>query len=153
MKRKRDTIIGMAFLLVLGVSCLYALGGPEKSSAVNTDTEWMWNNYDLALEKAQAENKVILIDFWANWCKECKEMDKNAFQNPRVRTLLHKCVLLKVDVDDVPQLKSQFLVVGMPTVVVVSPDGTEITRAVGYHTADEMYKVLKDVLEEGEYDN
>jgi thiol:disulfide interchange protein len=147
MKRKRDTLIGMAFLIVLGVSCLYVLCGPEEKHAVNTDENWMWNDYDLALEKAQAENRAILIDFWAVWCKECKEMDKHAFQDPHVRSLLDEFILLKVDVDDVPQLKSQFLVVGMPTVVVVSPDGTEITRAVGYQTADQMYKVLKEALE------
>lgn len=147
MKKKRDTLIGAAFLIVLGVSCLYVLGGTKENRAVYTDAEWMWNNYDLALEKAQAENRAVIIDFWAVWCKECKEMDKHAFQDPEVRSLLDEFVLLKVDVDVVPQLKSQFLIVGMPTVVVVSPDGTEITRAVGYQTADQMYKVLKEVLE------
>lgn len=146
MNQKRDSIVGVAFLIVLGLSCLYVLGGKEDTRAYHSSVDWMWNDYSTALEKAKAEDKYILVDFWAIWCTECKKMDRIAFQDPEVQHLLENFVLLKVDVDKVPQLKSQFLVSGMPTVVVVDAHGEEVARAVGYQTAEQMKKVLKEVL-------
>ncbi len=146
MSQKRDTIIGVTFLIVLGVSCLYVLGGKEDTRDYHSSVDWMWNDYTRALEKAKAENKYILVDFWAVWCTECKKMDKKAFQDPEVQHLLEDFVLLKVDVDKVPQLKSQFLVAGLPTVVVVDANGEEVTRAIGYQTAEQMKKVLREVF-------
>jgi thiol:disulfide interchange protein len=153
MNRKRDMTVGMAFLIVLGVSCLYVLGGNEDEGGVTSNTglnhtqsEWIWNDYELALNKARTENKLVLIDFWAMWCKECKEMNEEAFENPEVKYLLENFVLLIVDVDEVPSLKAQFLVAGMPTVLVVNSHGEEVARAVGYQTAEQMKKILEEAL-------
>jgi thiol:disulfide interchange protein len=163
MNRKRDMTVGIAFLIVLGVSCLYVLGGTEdekggisstglsstglSSTGLNhAQSEWIWNDYELALNEAGTENKLVLIDFWAVWCKECKEMNEEAFENPEVKYLLENFVLLIVDVDEVPSLKAQFLVVGMPTVLVVNSNGEEVARAVGYQNAEQLKKILEEVL-------
>ena len=143
---QKDTIVGVTFLIILGVSCLYVLGGKEDTHQYHGSREWMWNDYGTALEKAKSEEKYVLIDFWAIWCIECKKMDKTAFQDPEVQYLLEDFVLLKVDVDKVPQLKSQFLVAGLPTIVVVNGEGEEVTRAIGYQSAEQMKKVLREVL-------
>jgi thioredoxin-like negative regulator of GroEL len=74
-------------------------------------------------------------------------MDRVAFKDSEVCSLLDRCILLKVDVDVSPGLKSKFLVVGMPTVVVVSPEGEEVMRAVGYQTTEQIKKLLMEVLE------
>jgi thiol:disulfide interchange protein DsbD len=148
MSRKRDMIMGLVFLAVLGVSCLYVLGGNDDKSVTHlSPVTWVWNDYEKVMQQARAENKYVLIDFWAVWCEECKKMDRVAFRDPEVCGLLDRCILLKVDVDVVPELKSKFLVVGMPTVVVVSPEGEEVMRAVGYQTTEQIRKLLMEVLE------
>ncbi|MBU6998245.1 MAG: thioredoxin family protein [Theionarchaea archaeon] len=148
MNRKSDLIIGMAFLGVLGVSCLYVLGGNENSpESYSFSSNWVWNDYDRVMQQAQEENKYVIIDFWAVWCDECKKMDRVAFRDPEVCRLLGRCVLLKVDVDVIPELKSQFRVMGMPTVVIVSPEGDEVSRAVGYQTTEQIKRLLMEVLE------
>jgi thiol:disulfide interchange protein DsbD len=146
MVQRRDRIMGMAFLVILGMSCLYVLSGSEdrNKGSGQHDVNWIWNEYDLAKEKAQKENKYILIDFWAVWCTECKEMDVNAFQNPEVRELLKNFVLLKVDVDEVPQLRAQFHVGGMPVIIVVTSEGEEVARITGYQTAEQLVRFLKE---------
>lgn len=147
MSRKRDMIMGMAFLAVLGVSCLYVLGGNDDNSVTHSSpVPWVWNDYEKVMQQAQAENKYVVIDFWAVWCEECKKMDRVAFKDSEVCGLLDRCILLKVDVDVAPGLKSKFLVVGMPTVVVVSPEGKEVMRAVGYQTTEQIKKLLMEVL-------
>jgi thiol:disulfide interchange protein len=148
MSRKRDMIMGMAFLAVLGVSCFYVLGGNDDNAVTySSSVTWVWNDYEKVMQQAQAENKYVVIDFWAVWCEECKKMDRVAFRDSEVCGLLDRCILLKVDVDVAPGLKSQFLVVGMPTVVIVSPEGEEVMRAVGYQTTEQIKKLLEEVLE------
>ncbi|MBU7018748.1 MAG: thioredoxin family protein [Theionarchaea archaeon] len=147
MVQRRDRVMGMAFLVILGMSCLYVLSGSEdrNKGPGPYDVDWIWNEFDVAKEKAQKENKYILIDFWAVWCTECKEMDSNAFQNPEVREVLKNFVLLKVDVDEVPSLRTQFHVGGMPVIIVVSPEGEEVARITGYQTADQLVRFLRGV--------
>jgi thiol:disulfide interchange protein len=149
MVRKRDRIIGMIFLVGLGMSCLYVLSGSEdRRTGGHSSVDWMWNDYDAAMIRARAENTFVLIDFWAVWCKECKEMDEKGFQTPEVVQLLEGVVLLKVDIDEVPQLKAQFGVRGMPTIVVVNAHGEEVARAVGYQTAEQLTHLLEEGLQE-----
>ncbi|KYK33062.1 MAG: thioredoxin family protein [Theionarchaea archaeon] len=154
MNRKRDTRTGALLLVVLGVSCLYVYIGAENGSqsmnprvSAHLSAEWMWNDFDAALEKARSENKYVLIDFWAVWCKECKEMGKKGFKDPEVAALLTDFVLLKVDVDVVPQLKAQFAVGGLPVIVVVNAQGEEVARAVGYQDAEQLKQLLQDVID------
>ena len=148
MVQRRDRIMGMAFLVILGMSCLYVLSGSEDQNRGpgQSDVDWIWNEYDVVKEKAQKENKYILIDFWAVWCTECKEMDVKAFQSPEVKEVLKNFVLLKVDVDEVPQLRAQFHVGGMPVIVVVTPEGEEVARITGYQTAEQLVRFLKEVF-------
>lgn len=147
MGKKRDRIVGMTFLVGLAVSCLYVYNGTGNSRvSANSSVNWMWNDFDRALEKAQAENKCVLLDFWAVWCKECKEMDKE-FEDPEVFNLLDDFVLVKVDVDEVPQLKAQFAVGGLPVIVVVNNKGEEVARVVGYQDAGQLEQLLQQVQE------
>jgi thioredoxin-like negative regulator of GroEL len=73
-------------------------------------------------------------------------MEKNGFSDPEVSDLLNQFVLLKVDVDVVPELKARFSVVGMPTIVVVTADGEEVARVVGYQDAQQLKVFLGGIL-------
>ncbi len=155
MKRRRDTRIGALLLVIVGVSCLYVYIGAGSGSgsqrmnpraSADFSEGWIWNDFDAALEKARSEHKYVLIDFWAVWCKECKEMGKKGFRDPEVVALLTDFVLLKVDVDVVPQLKAQFAVGGLPVIVVVNAQGEEVARAVGYQDAEQLKQLLQDVI-------
>lgn len=92
--------------------------------------EWMYDE-EQALARAKAENKHVLIDFYADWCTACVELDKHTFTDPKVRErLTSQFIALKVDgtddTDEVLRLQSKYEVVGLPLVTVVTPDGRQL---------------------------
>lgn len=111
--------------------------------------EWM-HDEAAALAKAKAEGKHVLIDFFAEWCAACKELDKFTFTDPRVREVVAaKFVPLKVDgtedTDAVTALQSKYGVVGLPLVTVVGPDGVQLKdpRIEGFLEAEKFLKELE----------
>ncbi len=97
----------------------------EDTSAKTTGM--IWKPYSDALfNEALSNRKPIIIDFYADWCSACKELDRYTFTDVRVQLESDKFVLLKVDntveTDESSRLKSYFKVVGLPTVLFY--DGT-----------------------------
>jgi thiol:disulfide interchange protein DsbD len=105
-----------------------------------------------ALRVAKVENKPILIDFYADWCTACTELDKFTFTDPRVRAeVAAKFVALKVDgteeTDETRALQQKYGVVGLPLVTVVSPDGRQLPspKVAGFLEAEPFLKELAKV--------
>jgi thiol:disulfide interchange protein len=78
------------------------------------------------LQRAKAEGKMVLVDFWATWCKNCKQMDRVTFSDAGVRKRLGDFVVVKVQAEDFrdPRTKAileQFHVRGLPSYVVLQP--------------------------------
>ena len=83
-----------------------------------------------ARAKAKSEGKLVVIDFTAEWCKPCKQMDAETWANPRVKNWLAKhAIAVKVDVDQEPKLAQEFEVQAMPTVIILRND--QLTGARG----------------------
>ena len=79
-----------------------------------------------ALKKADKENKPVIIDFWASWCKNCTVMDKTTFKNKNVINKLEPYVKLKYQAERPNQMPEKqvleyFNVIGLPTYVVLKP--------------------------------
>lgn len=84
-------------------------------------------------------NKVVLVDFYADWCGPCKMMA------PHVKTMQEKygdkLTVLKVDTDRSPAVSQHFNITGIPLVKVYA-GGKEVYDKVGYHSAEELDAVL-----------
>ena len=99
------------------------------------------------LIQAQKEGKSVFIDFSANWCLPCKELEIKTFSDPKVHEALKNWILLKADLTQyssgpVEELKKSYGIMGVPTLVFVGPDGKEKKelRAVGFITVEEMLR-------------
>ena len=93
---------------------------------------------------AQAKGKTALLDFYADWCVSCKEMEKLTFVNPAVKARLAGSLLLQVDVtandaDDKALLK-RFGLFGPPGIILFDARGQEIadSRVIGYQNAEKF---------------
>jgi thiol:disulfide interchange protein DsbD len=103
---------------------------------------------DAALAQAKAQGKPAMLDFYADWCVSCKEMEKLTFTDSRVRQQFEGIVLLQADVtannaDDRALLK-RFRLFGPPGIIFFGKDGVEATqgRVIGYQDADRFLQAL-----------
>lgn len=97
-------------------------------------------------------NQPVMLDFYADWCVSCKEMEAFTFSDPQVINRMQKMLLLKADVtrntpDDRALLK-KFNLFGPPGIIFFNPGGTEIkeVRVVGFQKADQFAQNLDRVL-------
>jgi len=97
---------------------------------------------------AGAQGKPVMLDFYADWCVSCKEMEKLTFTDARVRTRFADMVLLQADVtannaDDKALLK-RFNLFGPPGIIFFDRQGREISggRVIGYQDADKFLRSL-----------
>lgn len=93
---------------------------------------------------ATAAGKPVMLDFYADWCTSCKEMERYTFSDKSVQAALSNAILLHADVtanDAVDQeLMHHFNILGPPTIAFYGPDGEERQnfRVVGYMKAPDF---------------
>jgi thiol:disulfide interchange protein DsbD len=93
---------------------------------------------DAAIRDANAAGKAVLFDFYADWCVECKRMERTTFADPAVLDRIDDLVTLKVDVTDQTDadkaLQQRFNIIGPPATLFFGCDGNELAalRLVGY---------------------
>jgi thiol:disulfide interchange protein DsbD len=101
---------------------------------------------------ATATGKPVMLDFYADWCVSCKEMEKYTFTDQGVQAALGNTVLLRADVtknDEEDQaLLKHFGIFGPPTIAFYDSAGQEQRnfRVVGYMKAPEFAAVLRQAL-------
>jgi thiol:disulfide interchange protein DsbD len=100
---------------------------------------------------ASAGGKIVMLDFYADWCVSCIEMEKLTFTDPKVKLVMDQMLLLQADVtandaDDKALLK-RFGLFGPPGIIFFGREGQEIlqARVIGFKTADYFLKLLQQV--------
>jgi thiol:disulfide interchange protein DsbD len=108
---------------------------------------------DERLSKAKQEQKWVLLDFYADWCISCKEMEVNTFANPEVSKELKQFVLLQADVTaNTPAnqaLLKRFNLYGPPGILIFNQNSEELKgqRVIGYMPPQRFIERLKQVAQ------
>jgi len=98
--------------------------------------------------RLQAAGAPVMLDFYADWCVSCKEMERFTFSDPRVRAELARLTLLQVDVTrNTPEdqaLLKRFRLFGPPGIIFFDASGREIpgVRVIGFQPADKFLRSL-----------
>jgi len=107
------------------------------------------NALERELSIAAKENKPVMLDFYADWCVSCKEMEKFTFSQSAVQSALTDFILLKADVtaNDVASqaLLKRFELIGPPATIFFAQDGSEqrASRLIGFEKAEAFLDRLK----------
>lgn len=107
---------------------------------------------DAELASAKSQGKMVMFDFYADWCIYCKDYEKYVFTDPRVQQALANVVLLQADVTDNDEKDKALLkavkVTAPPAILFFDKQSTEIPgyRVVGKMSADEFLSHLNKVL-------
>ncbi len=94
-------------------------------------------DFEAAQAAAKSANKLVMIDFKAEWCGPCKMLDRTTWKDEDVVSAVkEKAVAIKVDVDKHRDLAAHFGIRSIPTVIFIDADGKEVSRFIGYRDAD-----------------
>ena len=100
-----------------------------------------------AVKQAQAQKRPLLVDFAADWCIPCKELELKTFADPRVRKELARFVLAKVDCTNPDEraeaLQARYGAETLPTVIIKDGSGQQVLKLTEFTTADRLLPILQ----------
>lgn len=151
-------------VITIAVACAFAISATTKwgylcmpqslSSQPTNKAELFWyHDFEAALRQADQQKKPIFIDFRADWCTICRELEEKVFPRPEISVLLEKMILLKIDAtkpdERIDKMLKDFAVVGLPTLVLLTPDGREKhdLRMVGDVSPQHLARQLSSALQ------
>lgn len=116
------------------------------------DARMTWaSDIDAARTLAAREGKPMLVDFGADWCEACGELDRHVFTDPRVVSQSRRFVTLRVDLSahSVTPQKRELLASynqrGLPLVVMHDSEGNEVHRVTGFLEAERFLQLMQEV--------
>ncbi|HEX2826513.1 MAG TPA: protein-disulfide reductase DsbD [Burkholderiales bacterium] len=155
-------VTGIAFLIgalsgsrdiLQPLSGLRGGGGPAAQEAP-VAFQRIASTADLDRVVAEAGGKPVMLDFYADWCVSCKEMERYTFTDPAVKQRLDGMITVQADVTansgDHQKLLQRFKLFGPPGIIFFGPDGRELTgvRVVGFLPAPKFTAVLDRVVKQ-----
>ena len=149
----------LGFYMLLGTLWNKGVLLPERSALIPAPTAlgavsaeapaplaWKTDVY-ASFETARKEDRRVLMDWSAEWCDSCKEMEKEAFTRPDVREALAKYVRLRVDVTELDgkekELSTRYKFLEPPTLIVADSDGAEVGKLEGYDGPEAVLAFLE----------
>jgi thiol:disulfide interchange protein DsbD len=132
-------IVFSIIILAIGV---YSLIPSDKKSVD-------WKPYN-AEALAEIDGRGVIIDFYADWCIPCKELDALTFSDPKVIELSKEFETYKADMTEslspeVESLRTEYNILGVPTVLIINSEGEEKERITGFVDAEEFYKIISEI--------
>jgi thiol:disulfide interchange protein DsbD len=107
---------------------------------------------DRRVAEAAMRSQPVMLDFYADWCTDCKDMEKLTFADVKVQARLAGVLLLQADVtetsEDSTALLKRFGLFGPPGIIFFGPDGkgTPSARVIGYQAPDKFLVSLDKAL-------
>lgn len=103
-----------------------------------------WHSYEEGIKKAKETQKLIFINFHADWCTFCKKMEKESFTDPKIIASLNEhFVSIHIDTEKERSLAQKFFIRSLPTIWFLEHDQEKITNVPGYIPPDIFLKILE----------
>lgn len=137
-------------LLILIVSLPSCKTNKVLSAEVKKDMNFVTStDMDAIIRMAKEQDKLIFMDFYADWCLPCRIMDDEVFSDPEIQEYLNEhYISVKVEADkgEGYMLATRYLVEGYPTLLFLDNEGKELTRKLGAAFHRELYELSNEAL-------
>ncbi len=147
----RDRVWLKRLKWTFGAACV-VVGGVFANALREPSVSWQSYSEDW-ISEAKASEQPIIMDFYADWCIPCLELDRKTFTDPEVIAAAEKFVRLKVDLThfdspEAEELRKRYDIAGVPTIVFLNTNGEEVrsSRIVGYVPPAEFLEKIKPLL-------
>lgn len=150
-------LVGARFLLfgfgapaLLGGAAVGVLEVESRAELEWTVSDPQLDRHETLLAEAAAAGRPAMVDFWAEWCVQCRELDHKTWTDPAVVAEGQRFERVKMDMtksesDWAKAQNAGYSVVGMPTVIFYGSDGREVKRFVGFQKPDAVLEMMKGV--------
>ena len=132
---------------------LLIVGCGNKVSENNPNKIKWENNLDSAFTVASKSNKIIMIDFMAEWCSPCEKMDNNTFSNTNIINKSNEFIPVRLDVDKQQDIAEEYNGnarkyggIGIPNILFLDKENNLIHQIVGFHNVDQLMGIMDSVL-------
>ena len=122
-----------------------AWAGPDKGAAKKHGPIAWSESYEKAVKMAAKDKKLIMADFWAEWCGPCKQMLKTTYRDKNVVARSKKFVPLLINIDKQQALAAKYQIEAIPTVLFLDAKGKVVYRTEpGYQSAGGFLKSMDE---------
>ncbi|MCP4145185.1 MAG: thioredoxin fold domain-containing protein [bacterium] len=139
----------LLFIAGIAPSIIPSSGNVQVVEAGHIEPEWIMNEQE-AFAASASSGKPLVMDFWAEWCSACKELDHKTWSSDEPLALSKQFVALKMDMTERNPANDaalkKYAVVGMPTVIFFDSEGKELERFSGFKGPDDVEKIMRRVL-------
>jgi thioredoxin 1 len=136
--------LGWAMALVTAAGC-----NASTSRGKGEDISSVFHSLPLqtGLQKAKVDGKLVMVDFYADWCGPCKMLDAKTWPDAEVQDWLRaNTVPMKINVDKNPELATKYKILAIPALVFMTPDGAEVGRLEGFLPPEVFLKKASGLL-------
>ncbi len=119
-------------------------GAPVETQAAVVPKEIKWEDtFEGAMQRARTEGKPIMIDFYADWCGPCKDMEARTYPDSNVIEQSQNWVTVKVNGEKRPDVMQAYGVTGYPTLLFAQGDGKPVASTTGYMDAPQLVSTMQ----------
>lgn len=132
-------LLKFATVSTLSMTVSIALFGSAHSNQASKEAPIVWlADHDAGISRAQSEKRPVMVDFTADWCQACKELEHQTYVDADVQREAQRYIAIKIDATDVDDrinaLFARYSVLGLPTVIFIDSAGQVLTtpRVTGF---------------------
>lgn len=117
----------------------------------NSPQPYLWSDsLETAKRQSAVSGKPILVKFEAVWCDGCKLLNEE-FELPRFRTIRDAAILVKIDIDQEPEIAQEYDIQQIPAVVVIDANGDVVSEKIGFAKLDVWLEWMGVSLKDTEF--